>query len=307
MNEISLITEKNIEILKKKEAIWEKLEGVLAVTGTILGTGVVSYPFCKSFLSATFFKNTLNLKDFFLTLLLCAIVTFIFFGLFILNYRISDKIRNKVTPKSKAFFIEVEKYVEDTLTIETATFDEIKTLLSKQTLFVKSTDFIKGSDKQKALDDLSFVGMHLSDLLVKNDVFKNYALLALSHPFGKRYEIILKNMFNFLYTENMNFKNDTGSFLYITDEYFLNGDEFYKNPVDIFEGQKIKLETENNNFRCLYIKDILKVAYYKYYILYKNEITQMKYNISKLVPILEKRQELAGNSKEDLINKLFFT
>ena len=38
-------------------------------------------------------------------------------------------------------------------------------------------------------------------------------------------------------------------------------------------------------------KDILKVAYYKYYILYKNEITQMKYNISKLVPILEKRQE----------------
>lgn len=307
MDEISLITKENIEILRKKEVISEKVEVVLVIASTLIGTCAASIPFCMKFFMEIFNKNTINLIDLLATLSISAVIAIMLIVFFCLNSNLSYKIRNRVTPKSKALFREVEKYVEDTLIIEEASFEEIKALLNRQTLLLQSTNFIKGEDKQKALDDLSIVGLHISDLLVENNVFKNYALLALSHPFGKRYETVLKNMFDFLYTENINFKNDTGSCLYRTDSSFLDGDEFYEDPIDIFEGQKIKIEAENNTCRCLYIENILKVAYYKYYILYKNEITQTKYNISKLVPILEERQELAGDSKEDLINKLFFT
>lgn len=306
MNEISLITTENIEVLKEKEKHIDNFQNALALSSSFIGSSAIVCFSLRLFMNKTLEANTFSILGLFGMFFFAFVFLVLFFGFTTINFRIKYKIKDRITPKSKMFFKEIEDYVEETLKIENASFEEIENLLSKQNLCVKSANFVRGSDKEKALDDLSIVGVHLSKLIVKNNVFQNYALLALAHPFGKRYEIILKNMFDYLYTENMKFKDATGEYLYQSENTILKGDEFYQNPIDIFEGQKIKLETEKNIFRCVFVKNILQLAYYEYYILHKDEITQTKYNISKLVPILEERQILNSENKEDLINKLFF-
>lgn len=300
MNEISLITKENIEILKNKKDFFYSVYYKISYPLMFFDFGISCY---VSFILSG------HIKEIPLSFFILFIVMFSVFSTFVvLIYGLTGKIiNNKFTSKSKEFFTEIEQYVQDTLKIENATFDELKVLLSRQKLFVDSTRFIDENYKDKALDDLSLTGVHLSNLLLKNKVFNNYALLAFSHPIGKRYQTVLKNMFDFLYTENINFKNITGDYLYQSDVSLQEGNEVYFEKIDIFKGQKNKLENERKAFRCIYIEDILKLTYYEFYLSHKEEIMQTKYNILKLVPILEERQSISFENKEDLINKLFFS
>lgn len=300
MNEISLITKENIETLNNKKDFFYSIYYKISYPLMFFNFGTACY---VSFISLGYINGApLAFSIVFISMLFI----FSMFGFCI--YGLTGKIiNNKFTSKSKEFFMEIEQYVQDTLKIEDATFDELKVLLSRQKLFVDSTRFIDENYKDKALDDLSLTGVHLSNLLLKNKVFNNYALLAFSHPIGKRYQTVLKNMFDFLYTENINFKNITGDYLYQSDVYFQEGDEVYFEKIDIFKGQKNKLENERKAFRCIYIEDILKLTYYEFYLSHKEEIMQTKFNILKLVPILEERQSISFENKEDLINKLFFS
>lgn len=300
MNEVSLITKENIETLKNKKDFFDSIYYKFSYPLMFFNFGTTCY---VSFILLGHINET---PLAFLIVFLIMFFIFSMFGVFIYGFT-GKIIDNKFTLKSKEFFTEIEQYVQDTLKIEDATFDELEVLLSRQKLFVDSTSFIDENYKNKALDDLSLTGVHLSNLLLKNKVFNNYALLAFSHPFGKRYQIVLKNMFDFLYTENINFKNITGDYLYQTDVYFQEGDEVYFEKIDIFKGQKNKLENERKAFRCIYIGDILKLTYYEFYLSHKEEIMQTKFNILKLVPILEERQSISFENKEDLINKLFFS
>lgn len=300
MNEISLITKENIEILKNKKDFFYSIYYKISYSLMFFNFGTTC---CLSFILSV------HMNEIPLAFLIVFLIMFSVFSIFVVSiYGFTGKIiNNKFTSKSKEFFMEIEQYVQDTLKIEDATFDELEVLLSRQKLFVDSTSFIDENYKDKALDDLSLTGVHLSNLLLKNKVFNNYALLAFSHPIGKRYQTVLKNMFDFLYTENINFKNITGDYLYQSDVSFQEGNEVYFEKIDIFKGQKNKLENERKAFRCIYIEDILKLTYYEFYLSHKEEIMQTKYNILKLVPILEERQSISFENKEDLINKLFFS
>ncbi len=306
MNEISLITKENIEILKNKKGSFDSIYYKILSPLVLFGSTVSDCIF--SFILIRHMEIILHPVSLVVSSILYLII-FIILSLFVgfIYGLIGQVINNKFTLKSKEFFVEIEEYVQDTLKIEDATFDELKVLLSRQKLFVDSTSFIDENYKDKALDDLSLAGVHLSNLLLKNKVFNNYALLAFSHPIGKRYQTVLKNMFDFLYTENINFKNITGDYLYQSDVSFQEGNEIYFEKIDIFKGQRIKLEVERKDFRCIYIQNILKLSYYEFYLSHKEEIMQTKYNILKLVPILEERQSINFENKEDLINKLFFS
>ena len=215
-----------------------------------------------------------------------------------------EKYCNRKGNQTDILMAKIDVFCDEVSHLQNPTFAEITNLLAQMQLLTNATSFIKKKKRNEALDKISASGYILSDFLAENKEFQSFALLGLSHPTDERFNAILKSLNEFFLLRDKSFKENTGVCLYSPGDLKCQIN-YLDNNIDIFEGLERILDKEEKKYRCVYITTVLQLSYYNYYITHKNDITQMRYNFYRLLPILEQRANTEVDTK-NIVEKLFF-